>query len=111
MTPLAARAVVLALGDDALDALLRRDYLQWIAEAFGASGIGVSGFALFVLFAGAVGLLNWTESFRVPAVWLAITVPLVATTLPAPVQRILTGLVTVAVAVLFLAIWAYWRRT
>lgn len=101
----------MALGDAAREALLERDYLRWIAEAYGASGIGVSGFALFVLFSGAIGLFNWTESFKVPAVWLVIMTPLVASVLPVPVVMRLMGIISVAVAMLFVAIWVYWQRT
>lgn len=98
------------MGDDALDALLNREYHQWVAEAYGASGLGVSGFALFVLFAGALGLMNWSESFWPPAVWLALMAPLAAAALPVPVVWRLTGLVTTAVAMLFVGLWVYWRR-
>lgn len=100
----------LALGEPAREALLDREWLRWVAEAFGASGIGVSGFALFVLFAGAVGLFNWTETMKVPAVWLVIMTPLVASALPVPVVMRLMGIITAALAMLFMAIWAYWRR-
>jgi len=102
--------IPLTLGDDARDALFNQEYLKWVAEAYGASGFGVAGFSLVILFAGAVGLFNWTESFRVPAVWLTITTPLVAAVLPVPVVWRLAGIVTVAVAFLFLGLWLYWRR-
>lgn len=102
--------IPLELGDAAKDALLEREYLRWVAEAYGASGFGVAGFSLIVLFAGALGLFNWTESFKVPAVWLAVTTPLVATALPVPVVWRLIGLMTVAVAMLFVGLWLYWRR-
>lgn len=99
------------LGEPARDALSDGDFPEWMAEAYGASGMGVSGFALFVLFAGALGLFNWTESFKVPAVWLALMGPMFAAALPVPVVMRLMGIVTVAVAVLFLGLWTYWQRT
>ena len=99
------------IGQDALDALLDQRWLDWLTMSYGESGLGVSGVALFVLVAGAVGLFNWTESFRVPAVWLALMGPLVALALPVPVRLRLVGLVTVAVAMLFVALWIYWSRT
>lgn len=99
------------LGEDALDALTDGNFLEWIAHAYGDSGIGVSGFALFVLFMGALGLFNWTESFKVPAVWLALMAPLVAVALPVPAVMRLMGIVTVAVAMLFVGMWSLWRRT
>lgn len=98
------------IGDDALDELLDGNWLEWVGEAYGASGLGVSGVALFVLFTGAVGLYNWTESFKVPAVWLALMAPLVAVALPVPVVWRLLGILTVAVSMLFVGIWVYWRR-
>lgn len=101
---------VLSLGDTAREALLNREYLTWISEAYGASGIGVGGFAVFVLFGGAIGLYNWTETFKVPAVWLALVGPVVASALLAPVVGRLAGLVTIALAMLFVGLWVYWNR-
>jgi len=37
--------------------------------------------------------------------------PLVAATLPAPVVMRLMGIVTIAVAMLFVALWTVWQRT
>lgn len=102
---------LLARGDDAREALLEGDFPKWLAEAYGASGLGVAGFTLFVLFAGALGLFNWTESFKVPAVWLAIMTPVVAVALPVPTVMRLMGIVTLGVAMLFVALWAFWSRT
>jgi len=99
------------IGGDARDALFDGELLQWVGEAYGASGIGVAGFALAVLFTGALGLFNWTESFKVPAVWLAIMTPLVAASLPVPAVMRVMGIVTAAVAVLFTALWTYWSRS
>lgn len=99
------------LGAPAREALVEGDFLEWIAEGYGASGIGVSGFALFVLFAGAIGLFNWTESFKVPAVWLALMTPLMAVALPVPAVMRIFGIITVAVAMLFVALWTYWWRS
>jgi len=73
-----------SVGSEARESLYDGELLQWVAESYGASGLGVAGFALFVLFAGALGLFNWSESFKVPAVWLAIMTPLVATACPCP---------------------------
>lgn len=98
------------LADPAHDALMDHEFLEWVGEAYGASGVGVGGTALFVLFAGAIGLFNWTESFKVPAVWLALMTPLAAAALPVPVVWRIAGIVTTAVAVLFVGLWAYWRR-
>lgn len=102
---------LLQLGDAATDALIDGEFVRWVAEAYGASGMGVSGTALFVVFAGAIGLANWSESFRVPAVWLALTTPLVAASLPVPVVWRLIGIITTAVAMLFVGMWVYWNRT
>jgi len=102
---------LLQLGDSATEALIDGEFVKWVAEAYGASGLGASGTALFVIFIGAIGLLNWSESMRVPAVWLALTTPLVAATLPVPVVWRLIGIITTAVATLFVGLWLYWNRT
>ena len=99
------------LGQDALDALIDQDWLEWVALSYAESGLGVTGFALFILFAGAVGLFNWTESFRVPAVWLALMAPIVALSLPVAVRWRLAGIVSVGVAMLFVALWMFWQRS
>lgn len=101
---------VALIGEEAKKALLNEQWLQWIAEAFGASGIGVSGFALFVIFSAAVGLFNWTETMKVPAVWLVLMTPLVASTLPVPIVWRLVGIITTALALLFVGLWVYWQR-
>lgn len=103
-------ARALQVGTDAMGELLDGDYPEWIAEAYGASGIGVGGTALFVLFMGALGLYNWSETFKVPAVWLVLMTPLVAGLLPVPVVWRLAGLITTALATLFLGLWVYWNR-
>lgn len=97
-------------GDAARKSFFNEEWLQWIGEAYGASGFQVSGTALVFIFAGALGLYNWTETFKVPAVWLALTTPLVAAALPAPVVWRLVGLLTTAVAMLFIGLFVYWRR-
>lgn len=103
-------APVMLIGEAAKEALLNEEYVTWVAEAFGASGIGTAGFTLFVLFGGAVGLFNWTETFKVPAVWLVLMTPLVAASLPVPVVWRLMGIVTTALAMLFVGLWVFWNR-
>lgn len=102
---------LLQLGEAATEEFLDGNFPEWIGEAYGASGLGVSGTMLFIVFTVAVGLLNWSESFRVPAVWLALTTPLVAATLPVPIVWRLIGIITTAVAMLFVGLWVYWQRT
>jgi len=97
------------IGEAAREALFNEEWLTWVAESYGVA-VTVSGFALFVLFSGSLGLYNWTETFKVPAVWLVIMTPLVAASLPVPVLWRLVGLVTTAVAMLFVGLWVYWRR-
>jgi hypothetical protein len=101
----------MSLGDPARDALIDGDFPLWVGEAFGASGLGVAGVALFVQFTAALGLFNWSESFKVPAIWLVITTPTIASTLPVPVAFRIFGIVTTAVATLFVGLWLYWSRT
>lgn len=101
--------MMLWIGEAAIEALTNQEWLTWISESYGVA-VTVSGFATFVLFGGAIGLYNWTETFKVPAIWLVLMTPLVATALPVPVIWRLIGLVTTALAMLFVGIWAYWRR-
>jgi len=99
------------VSEPAREALVDGDFPLWIAEAFGASGLGVAGVALFVQFMGALGLFNWSESFKVPAIWLTLTTPTIAAVLPVPVVWRIMGIVTTAVAFLFIGLWLYWART
>lgn len=98
------------IGEPAQDALFNGELMKWIAEAYGAGPVGVPAFALFVLFLPSLGLFNWTESFRVPAVWLVLMTPSIAFLLPVPAVMRLAGLVTTALAMLFVGLWLYWRR-
>ena len=102
--------MILELGTTAREALFNEEYLRWLAEAYGASGLGATGFTLFIVVAGAIGLQNWSETFKVPAVWLALMTPLVAATLPVPVVWRIIGIVTMAVAMLFIGLVLYWNR-
>jgi len=98
------------IGEAAEDALLNGEFLSWVAEAWGAGPVGVATFGVFVLALPALGLFNWTESFRVPAIWLILMTPLVATFLPVPVVWRLIGIITTAVAFLFLGVWGWFNR-
>lgn len=100
----------MTIGEEASEALANEEYLRWIGEAYGESGIGVSGTALFVVFLGALGLFNWSESFKVPVVWLTIMTPLVASTLPVPVVWRFIGIITTAIAMLFAGLYLFWSR-
>ena len=97
------------IGGAAREAATNEQWLSWLVESF-AVAVTAPGFSLFVLFAGAVGLMNWTETLKAPAVWLTIMAPLVAATLPVAVVWRILGIVTTAVALLFLALYAYWGR-
>lgn len=102
--------MILELGAAGRDALFNEQYLKWLAETYGASGLEPAGFTLFVMFIGAIGIYNWTESVRPPAIWLALVTPLIAGTLPVPVVWRVIGIVTTAVAGLFIALYVYWNR-
>lgn len=98
------------LSDAPRSELVDGNFPEWVAEAFGASGMGVSGFVLFVLFTGAIGLFNWSEGMTVPAVWVVVMTPVVSAFLPVPIVWRLVGMITVAVAFLFVGLWFYWQR-
>jgi hypothetical protein len=72
-------------------------------------GLAVVG-ALLVL-AVFVTLFNWSESWTVPMTWLALSTPIVAgAALPGGMIRLIGGLVTFAVAGLFIGAWYWWGR-
>lgn len=59
-----------------------------------------------------IGLLNWSESWTVPMTWLAIVAPIVAAAaLPGGMIRLIGGVVTFAVAMLFVGLWYWWGRS
>lgn len=97
------------IGGAAREAATNEQWLTWIAEAFGV-GVTVPGFSLFVLFAGAIGIMNWTETLKAPAVWVTIMAPTVAATLPVAVVWRIVGVATTALALLFLGLYVYWGR-
>lgn len=102
--------MILELGAAARKALFNEEFLRWLGEAYGASGIAPTGFSLFVMFMGVIGIYNWTESFKPPAIWLGLVAPLVAGSLPVPIVWRIIGVVTTAVAMLFIGLYAYWQR-
>ncbi|MFY4815919.1 hypothetical protein ACOJIV_25010 [Haloarcula sp. AONF1] len=97
------------IGGAAEEAARNEQWLDWLIESY-AVGIGVPGFSLFVLFGGALAMMNWTETLKAPAVWLTVMSPLVASTLPVAVVWRILGLVTTALALLFLGLYRYWGR-
>lgn len=97
------------IGGAAREAATNEQWLTWLIESF-AVAVTAPGFSLFVLFAGAVALMNWSETLKAPAVWLTIMTPLVAATLPVAVVWRILGIVSTALALLFLALYRYWGR-
>lgn len=73
--------------------------------------IGIVVVGAILVLSVFVGLLNWSESWLVPMTWLAIAAPMVAAAaLPGGVVRIIGGLVTFSVAMLFVGGWYWWSR-
>lgn len=97
------------IGGAAQEAAANEQWLEWIIESYAVS-VGAPGVALFALFGGALGILNWTESLKPPVVWVTLMAPLVASTLPVAIVWRVLGLVTTGVALLFLALYMYWGR-
>jgi len=59
-----------------------------------------------------VALLNWSEGWVVPATWLGIAAPMVATAaLPGGMIRLIGGILTFAGAMLFIGLWYWWGRS
>lgn len=58
-----------------------------------------------------VGLFNWSESWRLPLTWLTLVAPVVAViALPGGLIRLIGGLVTFGVLVMFIGIYYWWGR-
>lgn len=83
---------------------------NWVFAPYCADiGVAAVGGIMFVM--GFVGLYNWTESWTMPLVWTSLVAPLVAVTaLPGGLIRLIGGVVTLAVAMLFLGVWWWYGR-
>ena len=85
---------------------------DWVFCPYVMTALGWTGVGLIILATGFVGLKNWTESWVVPMVWTVMVAPVLATTLlPGAVLRRIAGLVTIAVAMLFIGFWYWWSRS
>lgn len=84
----------------------------WLMCPYTIGGLGLAGLGLFIVGLPFIGLKNWSESWELPLVWLAIMVPTLAVGfLPGGVLRRIAGLVTAAFAVLFLGLYFWWGRS
>lgn len=84
--------------------------LDWVLCSYAISGLGVSGVGMFLSFTVAVGLKNWTEGFTVPVIWIVLSGGALVGFVPAPLWTKVAGVVTAAVAFLFIGLWYYLGR-
>lgn len=81
---------------------------DWVFCPYTITGLGLAGVGVFVLGTGFVGLKNWSESWILPMTWLALVAPVLAVAmLPGNVLRQIAGIVTIAVALVFIG-WWFW---
>lgn len=77
-----------------------------------AVDIGIVAVGTILLVIGFIGLYNWSESWSIPLVWLALVTPLVSmTALPGGLIRIIAGLATFGVALMILGLYWWWGRS
>lgn len=93
------------------DLIANGNLFDWMMCPYTIGGLGLTGFGVFVVALPFVGLKNWSESWRVPMVWLAIAVPSMSSLLlPGSVLRRIAGAITVAFAMLIIGIYWWWGR-
>lgn len=83
-------------------------FWDWAFCPYTITGLGLAGVGLFILGTGFIGIKNWSESWILPLVWLAFVAPVLAVAmLPGSVLRQIAGIITIAVALVFVG-WWYW---
>lgn len=83
--------------------------VNWVMCPYTISGMGLTGFGFFLIMTIAVGLKNWSESFEVPSVWIALATGTMVAMIPAPVVGKLFGVIVGGIAFMFLGILWYFR--
>jgi len=104
-----------------LQATCSRPFWQYIANGqlfealncpYAIGGLGITGVGMLVVLTGFVGLKNWSESWTMPLVWLAIVAPAMgATLLPGALLRRIAGLLTLAFALVMIGLYWWWGRS
>jgi len=88
------------------------DWFGWLQCAYTIDLLSAGGIGLFLVGIPFVGLKNWSESWTMPLVWLAIAVPMLSTALlPGVVVRRIAGLLTAGVALLVIGLYWWWGRS
>lgn len=83
---------------------------DWVVCPY-AITIGVPAVGSIVFIIGFVGLYNWTESWVVPMTWTGLVAPLVAlSAISGGLLRLIGGVVTFAVAMVFFGVWLWYGR-
>lgn len=93
------------------DYLADGHWFEWMACPYTIEGLGMAGLGVFVIGIPFVGLKNWSESWTMPLVWLALAVPTIsAALLPGVLIRRIAGLLTAAAALLVIGLYWWWGR-
>lgn len=88
------------------------ELFNWLGCPYTIGGLGLAGFGMFIVLGGFIGLKNWSESWTLPLVWVALLVPTMsAALLPGSILRRLAGLLTIAFAMLLIGVYWWWGRS
>lgn len=83
--------------------------MNWIMCPYTVTGIGLTGFGFFLILTISVGLKNWSESFVVPMVWVALASGVLVSMVPAPLANRLFGVIVGGIAFMLIGI-LFWLR-
>lgn len=83
--------------------------LDWVMCPYTITGIGLQGFGFFLILTVAAGMLNWSESFRLPAVWIVLSAGVLVAMVPAPLVDRIFGFIVAAIFLFFLGVIYYFR--
>lgn len=97
--------IILQRGPDLLDLLRNQEWLEFVGAPSEAR-MGLAAFALITCGCVLLGLWTWSEEFMTPAIVLALFGGVFITVVPGPAALIAVGIVLIALA---LAFWAIWR--
>jgi len=91
-------------GPEILDLIRNEEFLDFITAPF-ISTMGLSAFALLTGGPLILGLWAYTEDFRAPAIVLALFSGVIITAAPGPAALIGAGIVMIALAIAFYAVY------
>lgn len=82
---------------------------NWVTCPYAATGIGMTGFGMLFIGIVGIGLLNWSENFTVPVVWMTLMSGVLVAVAPGPLLSRMFGLIVGGIAMLFVGLIFYLR--